>query len=207
MAAQQRERRRRASLRAEAREARRVKRRFRRRIIRSILIVFGGLGGLAIVLSLVLPSSLGPSGGSTASSEAGIQAPTQGSEIVEVGEEHLPYNTSPPTSGWYYDIPTEDISWEARQGPVEEEVQVSYLERGAVMVQYQCPEECPNLVQQLEQVVNGYPEGVVMAPYHDMEPTIALTAWGWIDTFEAFDQVRIGQFIQGHLDQGPESFR
>jgi hypothetical protein len=207
MAAQQRERRRRASLRAESREARRVKRRFRRRIVRSILIVFGGMGGLAIVLALVLPSSLGQIGGDTASSEAGIQVATQGSEVIEAGEEHLPYNTTPPTSGWYYEIPLENISWGALQEPVENEVQVAYLERGGVMVQYNCPDDCPDLLPQLERVVNTYPQGVILAPYPDTDSTIALTAWGWIDTFEAFDEVRIEQFIQGHLDQGPESLQ
>ena len=207
MAAQQRQRRRKASLRAVAREARRLKRRFRRRIIRSILIVFGGLGGLAIMLALVLPSSLGPSGGNTSTTEAGIQVATQGSEIIGVGDEHPAYNTTPPTSGWYYDIPIEGLTWGAQTEPVENEMQVAYLERGAIMVQYNCPEDCPDMISDLERVVNGYPDGVVMAPYPGMDFTIALTAWGWIDTFEIYDQVRIEQFIQGHLDQAPDSFQ
>ena len=101
----------------------------------------------------------------------------------------------------------EDIAWEAMEEPVEDEVQLSYLERGGIMVQYNCPDECPDLQQKLERVVNRYPEGVVLAPYPDMETTLALTSWGWIDAFERFDDPRIDDFIQAHIGRGPESFR
>ncbi|MBF8267288.1 MAG: hypothetical protein HW388_796 [Dehalococcoidia bacterium] len=124
-----------------------------------------------------------------------------------MGQDHLLYNTTPPTSGWRYDIPLEDISWGVQEEPLEDEVQVSYLERGGIMVQYSCPEVCPDLVQQLEQVVISYPEGVALAPYPNMDSTIALTAWGWIDTFEEFDKVRVEKFIQEHIGRGPESFK
>ena len=90
---------------------------------------------------------------------------------------------------------------------MEDEEQVSYLVRGGIMVQYNCPDECQWLKERLELVVNRYPEGVVMAPYPAMESMIALTSWGWIDTFENFDDPRIDDFIQTHIGQGPESLR
>jgi hypothetical protein len=167
-----------------------------------------GLGGLLIVLSLVLPNSLGSVGSSVpSSSEQGVQVSIQRSDEIEVGQAHPAYSTSPPTSGGHYDIPLEDITWGTLEGPIEDEAQVSYLERGGIMVQYSCPDECPDLQQRLELVVNRYPEGVVLAPYPDMDSTIALTAWGWIDTFELFDDPRIDDFIQTHIGQGPDSFR
>jgi len=208
MATRERERRRRAHHRAEIRETRRTRQYSRRRIKRIIFGGVAGLGGLLIILSLVLPSSLGSVGSNVpSSSEQGAQVSIQRNEEVEVGQLHPAYNTSPPTSGWHYDIPLEDITWEALEEPVEDEAQVSYLVRGGIMVQYNCPDECPDLQQRLELVVNRYPEGVVMAPYPDMESTLALTSWGWIDTFENFDDPRIDDFIQTHIGQGPESFR
>ena len=76
------------------------------------------------------------------------------------------------------------------------------------MVQYNCPEEeCPGLVDNLEMVVNRYPEGVVLAPYSGMDEQIALTAWGRIDTFELFNDPRIDDFIQTYIGQGPSEFR
>jgi hypothetical protein len=171
------------------------------------------------VLSLVLPSSLGKVGNNPASAEQGAQVTVQENEVVEVEQLHATYNTTPPTSGWHYDIPLEDIVWGASQETVENETQVSYLERGSIMVQYNCPpisididgnsdiEECLKLQKQLEQVVNRYPEGVILAPYPNMDSTIALTSWGWIDTFEDFSDPRIDDFIQAHIGNGPSSFR
>jgi hypothetical protein len=160
-----------------------------------------------MVLSLVLPNSLGQVGGNAVSSEQGVQVTVQENKVVEAEQLHAAYNTSPPTSGWHYDIPLEDIVWGAIDETAENEAQVSYLERGGIMVQYNCPEGCPGLQQQLEQVINRYPEGVILSPYPDMDSTIALTSWGWIDTFEDFDDPRIDDFIQAHVGRGPSSFR
>jgi hypothetical protein len=160
-----------------------------------------------MVLSLVLPNSLGQVGGNAISSAQGVQVTVQENKVVEAEQLHEAYNTSPPTSGWHYDIPLEDIVWGAIDETAENEAQVSYLERGGIMVQYNCPEGCPGLQQQLEQVINRYPEGVILSPYSDMDSTIALTSWGWIDTFEDFDDPRIDDFIQAHIGRGPSSFR
>lgn len=161
-----------------------------------------------IVLSLIIPGNLGQVGLTTDSSaEQGVQVSLQGNEVVEPDQPHPAYSTSPPTSGWRYDIPLEDITWGSRDEEVPNEEQVSYLERGAVMVQYNCTEECTALIDDLESVVNRYPEGVVLAPYSGMDATIALTAWGWIDTFELFDDPRIDDFIQAYIGRGPSTFR
>jgi hypothetical protein len=161
-----------------------------------------------VVLSLVLPNSLGNIGvGVDSSAEQGVKVAIQGNEKIEVGQSHPDYGTTPPTSGWHYDIPIEEITWGAQEVPLANEAQVSYLERGGIMVQYNCPDGCLDLQQQLKLVVNRYPEGVVLAPYPDMDTTIALTSWGWIDAFEDFDDPRIDDFIQTHIGRGPESFR
>jgi hypothetical protein len=34
-----------------------------------------------------------------------------------------------------------------------------------------------------------------MTPYADMDGRIALTAWGFLDTFEEFDAARVQKFI------------
>lgn len=213
MAARDRERRDKAHRRAEARAQRRSKRHIRGRIKRYIVGGIIGLGGAAVVLSLVLPSSGGQNtgalggSGAASSAEQGVQVEVQESEMVDEGQIHAAYNTNPPTSGWLYDIPLEDISWGPSSEPVAEEAQVSYLERGGVVVQYSCSEGCEDLVKNLESVVNRYPEGVILAPFVDMENTIALTSWGWIDSFDDFNDARVDDFIQTHIGQGPKAFR
>ena len=208
MASRARDRRRRALERHERRESRRVRQRSRRRLRRWAFGSIVGIGGVMIVLSLVIPGNLGQVGLTTDSSaEQGVQVSIQTNEVVEPDQPHPAYSTTPPTSGWRYDIPQEDITWGIRDVEVANEEQVSYLERGAVMVQYNCPEECSALIDDLESVVNRYPEGVVLAPYSAMDATIALTAWGWIDTFELFDDPRIDDFIQAYIGRGPSTFQ
>ena len=208
MAARARDRRRRALERHERRESRRVRQRSRRKFRRYAFGAIVGIGGVMIVLSLIIPGNLGQVGLTTDSSaEQGVQVSLQGNEVVEPDQPHPAYSTSPPTSGWRYDIPLEDITWGSRDEEVPDEEQVSYLERGAVMVQYNCAEDCTALIDDLESVVNRYPEGVVLAPYSGMDATIALTAWGWIDTFELFDDPRIDDFIRAYIGRGPSTFR
>ena len=55
-----------------------------------------------------------------------------------------------------------------------------------------------DLVAQLTRVIERYNKQVILAPYPDMEPRIALTAWQRIDTFETFDEARIVAFIEAY---------
>ena len=88
--------------------------------------------------------------------------------------------------------------WGIHTDPIPNELQVHNLEDGGVMVQYNCPDACPDLVAQLAGVVERYPSLVILAPYPDMDARIALTAWGRIDTFEEFDEARIVRFIEAY---------
>ncbi len=131
---------------------------------------------------------------------------------------HVPYNTAPPTSGPH-------LQWVAKWGvhktPVIRELQVHNLEDGGVIVQYKCPEPCPDLVAKLEALAAQYrdkaeadrkamPAGpnqqvrskydhLIVAPYPDMEHQIALTAWGRIDSFDGYDEARIVKFIEAFI--------
>ena len=40
-----------------------------------------------------------------------------------------------------------------------------------------------------------------------IETMIALSSWGWLDTLDEYDELRIEDFIQMHLDKGPASFK
>lgn len=111
------------------------------------------------------------------------------------GEPPPPYNTEPPTSGPHTPYLA---SWGIHREPIPKEVQVHNLEDGGVLVQYRCPEGCPNLVEKLEAIVKRF-DKAVLAPYPGMEKKIALTAWGVIDKFDDFDEERIVGFIKAHI--------
>ncbi len=123
-------------------------------------------------------------------------------EHFPTGQTYDDYNSNPPTSGPHADTfaPTgvSDLA-------VAKEVAVHNMEHAGVVVWYNCHAEpaldtdaCAALRSQLSQVVlqevaDG--NGVLMATYSLMDTRIALTAWGYLDTFEEFDEARVRAFI------------
>ncbi len=66
-------------------------------------------------------------------------------------------------------------------------------------------EGCKALVKQFGELANKKKLWkLIVVPRPQLDTTIALTAWGYIDKFDAFDAGRIERFIDYHRDQGPE---
>jgi hypothetical protein len=127
--------------------------------------------------------------------------PRPGKAVPILGNQHIQppqtaaYNSVPPTSGPHYPV---IAPWGVHDEPIPNELQVHNLEDGGVLVQYNCPEGCPDLVEQLTALISPYPEGVILAPYPDMNARVALTAWGRIDTLQGLDENRILRFIRAY---------
>ena len=131
-----------------------------------------------------------------ATAQPGVSFPDQGNLHIQLETDaHVPYNSDPPTSGPHmpYVAP-----WGVHTEPVSKELQVHNLEDGGVVVQYNCPSGCPDLVEKLKAIVGRYPEHVLLAPYPGMKTRIALTAWTRLDAFDAFDESRINRFIKAY---------
>jgi len=123
----------------------------------------------------------------------GVSFPDQGNLHVQTVNEPIPpYNSEPPTSGPHlpYVAP-----WGVHTEPIPKQLQVHNLEDGGVVVQYHCPQPCPELVDKLTAIVKRYDRQVVLAPYPGMKHRIALTAWTRLDAFDEFDESRIVRFI------------
>jgi hypothetical protein len=120
--------------------------------------------------------------------------------VQTVNDPHVPYNSTPPTSGPHlpYIAP-----WGVHTTPIVNELQVHNLEDGGVMVQYNC--ECPELAEKLAGIVRRYDRYVVLAPYPTMKSRIALTAWSRLETLDEFDAARIERFIKAYrgIDHHP----
>jgi len=141
-----------------------------------------------------------------ASANKARNVPSLGNRHIRVGTSGaISYNTEPPTSGPHY--PT-IVRWGVHRSPIDKGFQVHNLEDGGVLVQYNCS-DCPELVKKLGNLVRDYPKFVILAPYPSMKHRIALTAWGKIDTLEAFDEKRITAFIDAYrgLDHHPRGRR
>ena len=66
-------------------------------------------------------------------------------------------------------------------------------------------EGCKTLVKNLTELANKKKLWkLAVVPRPTLETTIALTAWNYLDAFDAFDAGRIERFIDYHRDQGPE---
>ena len=186
----------------QARAARRARRRARRRFLRWGIGTVVGAVALAFIAGLFLPGlnfSFGSSG--SGPDGPGLRMSDQGQFHIELGQDHPAYNSAPATSGWHYEQPLAPVRWGVHDGIVADEYRIHNLEHGGVGVHYNCPEGCPELVERLAEIVNRAAGGglkVMMSPYPDMQSTIALTAWTFIDQFEVFDEQRIKDFIDAH---------
>jgi hypothetical protein len=108
---------------------------------------------------------------------------------------HIPYNSDPPTSGPHTPYLAK---WGIHDRPVPKEEQVHNLEDGGVIIQYNCPEGCPELVEKLSGIARRY-ERLILAPYPGTDNRITLTAWRRLDKFDEFDEQRIIRFIDAHI--------
>ncbi len=118
------------------------------------------------------------------------------------GQTYDGYNSDPPTSGPHADTfaPTgvSDLA-------VAKEMAVHNMEHAGIVVWYNCQAEpaldndaCDDLRDHLSQVVlQEVDDGneVLMTSYPLMDTRIALTSWGYLDTFDEFDEARVRAFI------------
>ena len=135
--------------------------------------------------------------------EPGVSLPDQGNRHVPtLNVEIPPYNSDPPTSGPHlpYIAP-----WGIHTEPIPRQLQVHNLEDGGVIVQYNCPDGCTDLVGKLKAIVSGYERQVILAPYPGMKTRLALTAWTRLDAFDDFDERRVRRFISAYrgMDHHP----
>jgi hypothetical protein len=133
----------------------------------------------------------------------GTSMPDLGNAHIQTpAEPHPPYNSDPPTSGPHlpYTAP-----WGIHTEPIAKELQIHNLEDRGVLIQYNCPSGCLDLVEELKNIVQRYADEVILAPYPGMPHRIALTAWTRIDTFDQFDEARILRFIKAYrgIDHHP----
>ncbi len=64
---------------------------------------------------------------------------------------------------------------------------------------------CAGTQAQLRQLLARYRNWKITAvPRQNADAAIALTAWGWLDKLDGYDEARITAFINAWRDRGPE---
>ncbi len=131
--------------------------------------------------------------------------------IPSLKSAHEPYNSKPPTSGPH----THNVAkWGVYRRQIPNELQVHNLEDGGVLIQYDC-QNCKDLIKKIEKLAWGYLKKakaedkktgkrsryghLIVAPYRNIGSKNALTAWGRIDKFDAYDDARIRRFIEAYI--------
>jgi hypothetical protein len=134
----------------------------------------------------------------------GERVAIQGQEHIQPGDAHPPYNSDPPTSGWHY---TDNLDAGFYETPYPDELLIHNLEHGHIVISYDCSKlaNCEEAKSQIKQLMGRFNNWKVTAiPRENEDAAIALTAWGWIDKLEGFDQARMTAFINAWRDKGPE---
>jgi Protein of unknown function (DUF3105) len=154
------------------------------------------LAMLGIAVAVIVAVVVGYFAYQASANRPGVEFPDQGNLHIQTeSDPHVPYNSDPPTSGPHlpYLAP-----WGIHTTPVPRELQVHNLEDGGVVIQYHCPNGCPDLVDKLATIVKGYERQVLLAPYPGLKTRIALTAWTRLDAFDDYDEARILRFIRAY---------
>ena len=148
-----------------------------------------GLATLAVALS-------------SCSSGPGEKFPDQGNQHIADEQSFSGYSSAPATSGPHWDTPA---GWGIHPEPLPNERQIHNLEHGGIMIQYNTEDQ--ELITQLRrfaQKQSDFPCFLVVAPYPDMQFTVAVTAWGVRDTMASYDEERLQEFVDAYIRKGPE---
>ena len=124
--------------------------------------------------------------------------PIQGEgHLVGDQDPPVPYNSTPPTSGWHT---SGDVAFEVYgpDGALREPEQVTVLELGGVVVSYNGLTE--DDVATLTDLVSGEHAGqAALTPYAQLEEgQVALTAWGKLQPCDAVDPDAIAAFVEAY---------
>lgn len=168
----------------------------RQRARRKKWLIIGLVSAAAVVLIAVLIAA-------TRQNKPGeVYASLGNAHIPEPASDYI-YNSRPPTSGPH----APNIApWGVHDESINEWLQVHNLEDGGVIIHYNCPEACPEIVSELEDIVNEMgTEQLVLHPYTNMDSRIALTAWTRLLELDDVDRDQIVDFIEAYrgIDHHP----
>jgi hypothetical protein len=140
----------------------------------------------------------------------GVSVPSEGQDHVDPSTA-VTYKSRPPTSGPHFPNWVQTPGFQDPAPPPGN--WIHNLEHGWVVILYNCPSGCPDLVQQLKDLYPTLPLGknsrgamprALILPYTDMDHKIAVVAWGWKLELDDFDADQITRFYEQRIDRGPE---
>lgn len=178
-------------------------------LVVGVVVVLGILGLRAAGAFDALPTGPGVDPSRIKANVGTAVTPMEGTHI-DLSASFSSYNTTPPNSGPHWSAQGRGpISWSAYTTTQRNEGVVHNLEHGGILVAYD-PALPQDQIDLLRAMRSRWPRDkygvvkIIVEPYSGMDAKIALTAWGYIDKMDAYDEQRILGFVRAHIDQGPE---
>jgi hypothetical protein len=123
----------------------------------------------------------------------------------------ITYATNPPVQGLYHEsfYPAYGLTRE----PLPPATWVHNLAHGEIVLLYNCPTGCPEIVAQAQALQtelrpsrDSYGRGarVIITSYEQMDYPLAVLAWGQLLPLERLDHEQVEQFYEDHIDRGVE---
>ncbi|HZS41198.1 MAG TPA: DUF3105 domain-containing protein [Polyangia bacterium] len=134
--------------------------------------------------------------------------PDEGRTHVPIGST-VNYVANPPASGNHY--PVWWTPWGLTTQLVQREYWVHNLEHGGIVLLYNCPSGCTDVVDQLVAIRNGTPpdqfneQRILITADGKMPHKVAALAWDWRWQGDSVDAAAINCFIKARYDHGLES--
>lgn len=128
----------------------------------------------------------------------------QSREHINVGAQHPPYNSNPPSGGWHYAVPAKTGIYDIE---LPDEQIVHNLEHGHIWFAYK-PELAKEQIDKLAEIAKDYGSRIIMTPRAANDSPIAIVAWQYVYKIGAVDQStepKIRAFIAAYRNiAGPE---
>ena len=202
---------------SQIRNERRARSRARKMRRRTVYVAGGSLLAIVFILSFTLSPALG--GNNTQTGTAGgvneggpvDLDPDIGNAHIAIGQLGTGYSQKPATSGphWIGPETPAGVPSPARWGkydfPIPDEVLIHNLEHGGIGLHYDCPEGCPEIVAQLDNLIPGNSSQFILSPYSGLETKIAITGWRHHLFLDEFDREQILDFIDAYQNRALES--
>jgi hypothetical protein len=132
------------------------------------------------------------------------------------GQKHVPegtpiqYVNNPPSSGDHFPSPK---PWGVYEQTIAPGYWVHNLEHGGIVVLYDCPQGCPEVVKVVQDGLKNFPKDkygevkLVSTPYSGLPngAKTAVVAWQWVQTYPGsvtYDQLLA--FFNAHVNRSPE---
>ena len=139
----------------------------------------------------------------------GIDAPANEGQLHVPEPTMVSYRANPPASGPHW--PMWQEPWQPYPDGLPRERWVHNLEHGGVVLAYNCPDGCDDVIGELTTLWQSTPpdrfneQRLLVVPDGAMPHRVAAIAWGWRWQGETVDTPTVRCFIDARYDRAPES--